>query len=1152
ADQLDGEGGRWQYEYLDGATVVTDPTGVRYTAHHDENFRTVAIVDDEGHETRWHHDARSNLRGISDPAGGVELFEYDNEGRLVEARDPQGNRSEFAYDADGNLVQTINAVGGISTYEYDDLDRLVRTTTPTGEVAEITYRADGLVDTIRDGRGGTVQHHYDTEGLHTGTTDPLDRTVTFEPRPDGLLAATVDPAGGTTTRTYDHANRLAAVTDANGSTTAWAYDGRGNVVAQTDANGNTTTHTYDRRSLRIATTDPLGRTTTHTYDAAGRPVSSTDPRGVTVTRSYDHLGRIVGIQAPGVDDTVIAYDDANRPRSTTDPAGTVSYDYDRSGRVVAEHHSRGDATVRYRWSPLGGPAAIEMDRAGTLVASTSYRYDAAGRPVEVLDAAGGATSVEYDELGLRARLVHANGTVTSYTHDVAGQLTRISNLPPAYTDLVGETEGPLQNAVDTAAALHALTTELGEAENLEALATLGTGLQTLTTNLLTGGIVTVPALLQLVADLAGVVDDTAGAVDVLADAETIAELERLVDELGQLVHSLPATAGTDPLTDLVEDVTDLAESVTGSVVGLRNELTTLTRLTADAARLVQALLSGGDGAAEVEAVLAEVNTLLAELPEDLTQLGLVVGDTIEVLVDLLGAAGALQSEQVYTYDANGRVSTATRSFVGLGDEILRFPSSYEYDPGGRLVAAWTTDPAAAAFGNATYGYDPAGNRTSVAVAGLVPITASFDAAGQRIADTLGRYTYDAAGNMTSRSLVGATSPATSYDWDAYGRLAGVDDGTISVRNHYDHTGRRTRTEVTDPTGQTSATDSFYAGWDLLFSDGPGIDGVLGDVAYTTLGGTVLNALYGPRLLDVNLTVESGRRLSTALRTHFHTDVTGNVTEVSDSFGNAVVRNAYSPWGETVSLPSELDITGGALLEHGYSGGLGVRATPTGGLLDMRNRTYDPALGQFLSRDPLEQVTGQPYAYASNDPVNLVDPWGLCSIGPVRIGFMSRHDGGCKGAEGARQAASTVGHAAVSIGTGAAVATAIGACGITVVCAAGVGLGGVGIAAAGHAGVDRIAGSPMRQPWEYFAEGALDSAGGVVCGVTFGGGCAAKGGLRPREMLRHPVQESRALLRTLPGNHELGMAAALGVGRTGVREVLFGSGQRGLYASGGAK
>ncbi len=41
-----------------------------------------------------------------------------------------------------------------------------------------------------------------------------------------------------------------------------------------------------------------------------------------------------------------------------------------------------------------------------------------------------------------------------------------------------------------------------------------------------------------------------------------------------------------------------------------------------------------------------------------------------------------------------------------------------------------------------------------------------------------------------------------------------------------------------------------------------------------------------------------------------------------------------------------------------------------------NRYYDPTTAQFLSIDPLVAVTGEPYQYAGDDPVNGSDPSGL--------------------------------------------------------------------------------------------------------------------------------------------------------------------------------
>jgi RHS repeat-associated protein len=47
-----------------------------------------------------------------------------------------------------------------------------------------------------------------------------------------------------------------------------------------------------------------------------------------------------------------------------------------------------------------------------------------------------------------------------------------------------------------------------------------------------------------------------------------------------------------------------------------------------------------------------------------------------------------------------------------------------------------------------------------------------------------------------------------------------------------------------------------------------------------------------------------------------------------------------------------------------------------GLYYLRARYYDPTSGQFLTRDPIEAVTQQPYQYAHDDPLNAFDPSGL--------------------------------------------------------------------------------------------------------------------------------------------------------------------------------
>ncbi|MDD3841064.1 MAG: RHS repeat-associated core domain-containing protein [Clostridia bacterium] len=57
---------------------------------------------------------------------------------------------------------------------------------------------------------------------------------------------------------------------------------------------------------------------------------------------------------------------------------------------------------------------------------------------------------------------------------------------------------------------------------------------------------------------------------------------------------------------------------------------------------------------------------------------------------------------------------------------------------------------------------------------------------------------------------------------------------------------------------------------------------------------------------------------------------------------------------------------------------GRRLDSETGLYYYRNRYYNPNLGRFIQQDPLGPIDGpNVYTYVNNNPVNLIDPLGLC-------------------------------------------------------------------------------------------------------------------------------------------------------------------------------
>lgn len=980
ATQADGEGHTWTFDYQSDHTRVTDPTGVSYRSYFDANHRTVRIVDDVGHETRSVFDAAGNLVAVVDAAGLETRYAYDDEGNLTAALDPTGHKTAFSYDDEANLTAVTDLKGNTTRYTHDEAGRPVTITTPTGQTTTVAYRPDGQVDAVTDAAGATSRYGYDAAGLLTSVTDPLGRTTAMDLRADGRARSVTNPAAETVAYAYDLANRVESMTDPLGRTTTFDHDGRGMRTQVTDPRGHTTTYAYDARGLLTSVTDALGRVTSFGYDAARRPTTRTDARGVTISRSYDELGRLRAVDLPDQADTSFTYDAAGRIATITDGTGTTTFTYDDYGRLVGEQRGVADASLSYRYDIMGRRSAMELRRGPILAARNTYDYDAAGRILSVTDTTGGETDFGYDAAGRLATVDHANGSRTSYTFDPAGQIARVLNLPEGLLDLRGDADSPLQATTDTLASLHGLGSELSEPANVTALAGIVAELQDLAANLAAGG-ADLPTLGQLLADLADTTAALDAAVGELLDAETLAQLETLVADLGENVASLPQSAAADQATDLAEDLAVLTSELTATTTGLSDELDLLGDLLVDVLRLASGLLLGQ---ADLNPTLDTIGELAGTLPGALERIDADIEALAAVLTDLTGAGGGLQSEWAYMHDPAGRTSQATRRFVTARNELLTFTNTYGYDAAGQLLSATTTDPAVLVGGNVGYAYDEAGNRTQVTVGGALPIDYTYDAANQLTGDMLHAYTHDASGNLTSRAPLEQANLATTYTWDSLHRLVGIADAAGTVVDHtYDHGGRRVATTTTDPAGSTTTDTYLYDGWDLLNHVGE-----RGDTAYTTVDGRVLAA-----------TTATGD-------VHLHPDATGNVGEVTDDRGNVVVRNAYTPYGETTSVPGAV-APDGAATQFGYSGTWGVRDA-AGGLLDMRNRMYDPTLGQFLSRDPLEASTGDAYGYGGGNPVDGIDPYGLCNIGPVRIGFLSNDDGGCRGAGTLRQGVEIVG------------------------------------------------------------------------------------------------------------------------------------------------
>jgi len=220
------------------------------------------------------------------------------------------------------------------------------------------------------------------------------------------------------------------------------------------------------------------------------------------------------------------------------------------------------------------------------------------------------------------------------------------------------------------------------------------------------------------------------------------------------------------------------------------------------------------------------------------------------------------------------------------------------------------------------------------------------------------FLYDLNGNLVER-----TGPAgtTTYAWDAFDRLIAIEvEGQTRSEFQYDAMSRRVGITEKIWDENTSSfilhTSSFYL-WAGL---------TIAEERTGSNGGTVEKRFF-PQGVEILTGTDAGIYT-------YRTDHLGSVREVVDDSGSLIARYDYDAWGITETTSGNFD------LDFGYTGHFIHQPS---GLYLAPFRAYDPALGRWISRDPIREVGGMNiYGYVGNNPINAWDPLGLVDMNLV--------------------------------------------------------------------------------------------------------------------------------------------------------------------------
>lgn len=1007
----------WYYR----VTKVVDPFGRSATFQYYPDGRLWKITDAIDLTSEVTYEVGGNFVNTLTTPYGVTQFAKGENGtqRWIEITDPRNTKERVEYrDFAPGILDSETAPAGFfntdlqrrNTFYWDKKAFAVAAGDYTkAHVTHWLKSADGtattsIVENEKAALENRVWYGYEgqTAGNRAGTSDQpikiarrLNNGTTqlsqFTYNGSGSPMNYIDPVGRSTTYSY-HANDIdlhevrqttgginqllskmenyvghlpQTITDAAGQQTGILYNARGQVETVTNAKGEVTKFVYDEvaahpefgRLLTVtqAFGTALAATTTSGYDAYGRVSSMTDSENYTVTLAYDAIG---GDPLKSLD----------RPTRVTFPDNTFQ-------------ESRYDDS---RW-PLS--IAHTRDRLGR---ETASEYNALGQVVKVTDPQGRMTQFVQCPCGAMDKIIDARGNETEWARDLQKRITG--------KKIAGQTVATYEYEPDTGR-LWKVTDALGQ-----------------------------------VTTRAYYADDRLAGVTYTNEAQPTADVSWTYDPVFPRLATMSDGTGTTTYGYHPIDPTDglLGDGQPATTDGpLAND--TISYEYDELGRPLGREINGAANASTVGYdALGRVNVITNPLgqfdPFYVNKTGRLdhvlwpngqrtnyawkpnVEDQRLESITHLDPTPQTQSQHTYGYDTEGKIQTwqtlvagSTAKFTfgyNASDELeetvqraepsqaLLHASRYGYDLSGNRISVLEDSKFASTPANAKNQLTGSSGNGSLLFRGTINEPSTITLAGQAAtvtglewsgfanvtpglnsielkatettvapgfnaqtttrhieltltADPARTFAYDDNGNMTDN---GATQ---TYEWDAANRLVAINYTGTLLKTEFTYDGLSRRVKIVEKdNGTTTSTKQFV--WEG-FSIAEERDA----------GNSVTKSFFG-----------QGEKRG-ALKLFYATDHLGSIREVTDDTGAVRARYDYTLWGAR----STNAITVNAIeCDFGFTGH--YQHGP-GALVVAAFRFYSADLGRWLSRDPIEEEGGlNLYGYVLNDPINLIDPFGL--------------------------------------------------------------------------------------------------------------------------------------------------------------------------------
>ncbi len=575
--------------------------------------------------------------------------------------------------------------------------------------------------------------------------------------------------------------------------------------------------------------------TTNVYDTSDRLTSTTDPNGSTTSTTYDAWGEQATVTTPS---------GATSPTSLTGASETSTMTYYRTGALDTVTDPASNVTT---YSIDGENRVTQVDAPGPSGTNVDWQY-------------------VYDAAGQMVRMTEPNGNIHDSVFNGLGQQTATYQYPFGTGSAPNETQYSYDDDDGELASL----TPPGSGAAIQCYTYDDFGAQT--------SRYTVPS-----ASLCST--GTQSDVETFTSSPISGMTSAAEGSSGPTV-SIAYNTGDPTLVDSVTEGTGISTSYTYTAATEKLASTTHSRGTGTATTINYGY----------DSTTGRINSVGDPFSTSATTYSYNAGGQVTARSDPSGLTTG------YTYDTANRLVSLSAAPTGGGASVLNFGVSYNnlgqesalsqtyptvsgsggnatgawaytYTPAGELKTSAYTPSGGSAQPTTTYGYDGAGNRTSVQIGSGTPVTSTYDQA-DRLA-TVGSTSY----TWTPQNQLWTVGSSKTFLYDAWGRVTSATISGTAVTYAYDAL-NRTMSSTTAGT-----TTSFI------------YDGTSQNPVTQTIGsGTPTD--YAQGLMGV-----LGQRVSLTKR-YYQQDPHGNLALIDDASATAKGTISYDPWGNQTAVGAD--------------------------------------------------------------------------------------------------------------------------------------------------------------------------------------------------------------------------------------------------------